>query len=519
MHTIRTTRGAVALLVGALALAGCSGPDGGTSDGPEAQSPDVLTIAIGSAPSSLDPALASNGDPGIIPFELAYEPLILKMPDGSYGPGLATEWGYADDRNMVFDLTLREDVLFSDGTPLTAEAVKGSLEYYGRAGGPFAGRVEQIQSIEVTDPLSLRITLNSPNPELPYLLMQRSTMGDIISPDGVADPESLGTETAGAGQYMIDSDATVTGQTYTFVPNPNYWNPDAVNFDKVVVKVIADQNASLSALTSGQVDYTFGTPRTAGSAEEAGFQVLTADYIFTQVQILDRAGETVPALGDARVRQALNHALDRETLATALFGEYGGPNSQSSVAGSDSYSQDLEDYYPYDVDKAKELLAEAGYPDGFDLPMAVFDLQPGETEAAQAVAAQWEEIGVHVEITVAPTLADYITSFSTAPTTMFFYGVNPFYVSVNDWIGSGYANPHGVNDPEIDRLYAEGAAESDPEARTEIWLQLQQRMLDLAWMVPFGAQDKILLARPGLETIDLSPTNLDPNPVFFTAQD
>lgn len=518
-HQRRLAAITASLLTVAALLTGCSG-GGASSSGPSKQNSDVLNIALNTAPNTLDPALGGNGDPIVIPYELAYEPLIYRLPDGSYGPGLATEFGYTDDQNKVFELTLRKGVTFSDGSPLTADAVKASLEYYGKAGGPFAGRLQQFQSIDVTGPLSVRITLKTSNPNLPYLLMQRSTLGDIISPEGLKNPKSLGTNTAGAGPYKIDTSATVSGQTYTFVPNEKYWNKEAVHFKKVVLKVISDPNATLSALKSGQVDYAFGNARTAGDAKRAGFQVLTSPYIFAQVQIMDRDGVVVKALGDQRVRQALAMSIDREAVAKALFGEYGGVDNQSSVPGAEGYSKDLENVYPYDLKKAKALLKEAGYPNGFELPMTAFNLQPGETDAAQAIASAWSQIGVTVKIDVPTSLNEFITKLSSkqSPNMMFFYGVNPMSVMFSEWSGNGYGNPFGVDDPELEAIYAAANAEPDKDKRDVLWVKLQARLQELAWMVPFAYQDKIVIARPGLDKIALSPSNLDPNPVYFEAK-
>lgn len=479
------------------------------------QSPTVLNIGVNTGVNTLDPALSGNGDPLDIFTELAYDPLIYKMPDGTFAPGLAASWRYVGSGNKVFEIQLRPNVRFSDGSALTAVGVKKYLEYYGSASGPFANRIAQFKSIEVTGPLSLRITLKSSNPELPFLFSQRQVTGDIISPKGLDNPKALGTTTAGAGQYMIDSTNTVTNQKYTYVPNPNYWNPKAVHWKKIVVKVIPDPNAMLSALQSGEIDYAFGSSRTAAAAKKAGFDVQIQPYIFTQVQIMDRDGKVVPALGDVRVRQALNYAIDRKAVAKALFGDYGTGNDQSSLPGADSWSNQLTNYYAYNLDKAKQLLAQAGYAKGFTLPMIAYNLQPGETDAAAAIASEWAKIGVHVEITVPVSMSDFISKFRQFPTMMFFYGILPMYFMGSEWFGGGYANPFHVEDKTIDELYAKASAEPDKQKRDALWVQLQQRLLDLAWMVPFGAQDQILYVRPGLKGVDLGPKNLDPNPVFF----
>ena len=484
---------------------------------PAPQNKTVLNIGVNSTVSSLDPALSGNGDPIDIFPELAYDPLFLRMPDGSFGPGLAVSWRFVGTENKVFEFTLRPGVKFSDGEALTAEGVKKHFEYYGQAGGPFAGRIKEFASIEVTGPLSVRLTLTRSNPDLIFLLCQRQVTGSIISPKGIANPKALGTMTAGAGPYMIEPKETVTDQKYTYVPNPYYWDKKAIHWKKIVVKVIPDPNATLSALLSGQLDYAFGSPRTAAAAAKAGFQVQTAPYILAQVQIMDRNGVITPAMGDVRVRQALNYAIDRKAVAAALFGDYGAPNWQAALPGEDLWSDSLSTYYPYDPEKAKKLLAEAGYAQGLEIPMIAFNLQPGQTDAAAAIASEWAKVGVGTQITVPVSFADYVGRYSKFPTMMFFYGFGSAQLKGSEWFGTGYANPLGVNDKTIDDLYAQGLAEPDTAKRTAIWVQMHKRLLDLAWMVPFAAQSKIVYVRPGLKGVDLGPTNLDPHPVRFYA--
>ncbi|GGH48565.1 peptide ABC transporter substrate-binding protein [Microbacterium album] len=497
-------------------LAACTGGDGAGSPATQ-QNPDVLNIAIGTTPDTLDPALNGNGDPLQIVTSLAYEPLINLLPDGSYGPGLATDWGYVGEGNTVFEMQLREGVKFSDGSDLTAEGVKASLEYFGSAGGPFASRVENMASIEATGPLSVRITLNDPTPTMEYMLSQRSMTGSIVSPEGLQDVAALGTSTAGAGQYVLDRAETVTGQVYTFVPNEHYFAPEVVQFDKVVVKVIADPNAQLQALQSGEVDYMLGTPNVAEAAERSGFNVSASPSSVNMAMVLDREGKVVPALGDERVRQAMNYAVDREAVTEALYGEHGRASDVASLPGFDSYAESLEGAYPYDPEKASELLAEAGFADGFSFDLIAFNLQLGVTDAAQALASEWAKVGIRANIVTPVDFADFRTRMEApdAQAVLMFYGLNPMQINGEDWF-LGWGNPHRVFDPTIDELFVKGAGEPDPAVRQADYVALQERLSELAWFTPFAHMDKIVISRPGLEGAEVAGTYLDPNPALFT---
>ncbi|WP_158558161.1 ABC transporter substrate-binding protein [Spongiactinospora gelatinilytica] len=505
-----------ALLVAAL-VAACGG--GGSAGRIAAQNPDTLTIAVAAPPQSLNPALAGNGDPLIIPVELAYDPLIQLKPDGSLTPGLATKWGYVGSGNKVFELTLRSGVRFSDGSSLTAQGVADYFAYFAKAGGLGASRVQNFEKVAVTGPLSLRITLKSANPELAYMLTPGFAIGNVISPNGLKDPNRLGTSTAGAGQYVLDAGQSVTNQTYVFTPNPHFWNPEAINWKKVVVKVIPDSNAALGAMRAGQVDYMISNTKSADAAKQAGFDVSTWPYLFGHIQLLDRDGTQVKALGDVRVRQALNHAIDRRALVKALFGKYASPSDQILLPGADGHDPSLNGRYGYDPAKAKSLLRQAGYPNGFSLVMAAYNLQPGETDAAQAVAGHWAKIGVNAKIEVPVSISAYTSGLTGRKyqAQMFEYGGLPMYLVADQLLSTGSLfNPFDNSSPEITKLMREGAA-ADDASRPEIYKRLQKVLVEQAWFVPFASIDKVTVSRPGLQGVTSSPRSPDPNPVYFTA--
>lgn len=219
-------------LVSIAACSGGSSSGGGSGSGSTAakattQNPSVLTVASAIAPNSLNPALGGSSDPQQYFFELDYDSLMRLDSNGNVVPDLATKWGYVGSGNKTFDITLRPGVTFNDGSKLTAEDVKNSLEYYAKAGGPLASDLSVVGSIDVLSSLELRINLKTADPMMPFYL-SRPTTGDIISPVGLANTGQLGTTTHGVGPYTIDSAETVSGQTYTYVPNPTYLDRKSV---------------------------------------------------------------------------------------------------------------------------------------------------------------------------------------------------------------------------------------------------------------------------------------------------
>lgn len=490
-----------------------------TQSGPARQTTDKLTIAVNSGTLSLDPAKTGNGDPLQLFYELAYDSLFYRMPTGEIGPGLAVEWGYVDNENKVFEFKLREGVKFSDGSDLTAEGVKLHFEYYANAGGSFAGRAKNFEKIEIIDPLTVRLTLTKANPDIPDMFTERRATGAIISPLGIATPDILGTETRGAGAYMLDPAATVTGQTYVYVQNPNYWDPAKQVFNTVVIEVMTNPQAAFNAMEAGTVDYVIGTPELADAAAAAGFTVNSFPYNFAQIQFMDRAGDLVPAFGDVRVRQALNYAVDREALVEGLFGEHGTVSWQFALPGYDGYNASLDGTYAYDPEKAKALLAEAGYPNGFDFKLLAFDLQPNEVRNAQAIASFWSAIGVNAEIVVPTSAADYgpMLTGGEFAAQIFEFGGGPSYATFEQYLGMPF-NVFGYQNDQINSLFTQVQG-SNEQTRPALLQEIQKIMVEEAWFVPFANVNKVTFTRPGLQGGLGGPYYINPNPVFFTVED
>jgi peptide/nickel transport system substrate-binding protein len=385
----------------ALTLAGCSGT---TS---KSAASTTLTIATTSTPQSMDPAKAGNGIPLVWYMNLGYGSLIHRDADGTAKPGLATKWGYSADR-LTFTMSLRKGVKFSDGSTMTADNVAASLQRYLKEGGFASTYLSDVTSIEASGPLKITIKLSAPNPNLPYGFDQGGIAGDIVAPAGLADTTKLGTATYGAGPYMLDSKATIANSSYVFKKNPYYYDKAGQHYSKIVVKVITDQNSVLSAVRSGQVQVAQGSSSTAAAAKSAGLNITTGLAGMVGMYIADIDGTITPALKDVRVRQALNYALDRKAITKSVYGEYGTPTAQVVPKGMAGYLASLENVYPYNPTKAKALLKAAGYANGFSFDLAE---QPGTDNGdllAQAMAAQWKDIGVTVNLKTYPSFNDYV---------------------------------------------------------------------------------------------------------------
>ena len=371
-----------------------------------AASAATLTVAATAGPTTLDPTTSSNGVPSVWFPNLSYAALIWRAPDGEAKPGLAIKWAYSADR-LSFVMDLRDGVKFSDGSQMTAADVVAWLKHY-KEKGSFTAWLAKVTDISATGPLQVTLKLSTADPMLPYGLDQGGMAGDVVGPAGLAHLDSLGSTTNGAGPYMIDPKATILNSQYVYVKNPYYWDPSAQKWDKVVIKIIADSNALLSALRTGQVQVAEGAATDAAAAEAAGLQILTAPAGMLGMYIGDIDGKIVPALKDVRVRQALNYAIDRKAIVESLYGKYGKPTAQFVPQGIGGYLAKLEDVYPYDPKKAKELLAAAGFKDGFKFTLVEQPAVSSGDLLAQAMVANWKDIGVDVELKPTDSFATYV---------------------------------------------------------------------------------------------------------------
>jgi peptide/nickel transport system substrate-binding protein len=494
----RLVPGLAAVAAASVVLTGCGG--GGT--GASSTAADTLTIGIPLPPQSLDPGKDGGGGQNVVQW-LTYEPLIRLGSDGSYSPGLATAWQYVGTGNTAFELTIRTDAQFADGTPVTAQAVADTINRYLANPGPLSHYLTGVTAASVKDPSTVAIALDQPNPILPTVFSQVANWGDVISPAGLATPDQLTTQTFGAGPYTLDAAGTVAGDHYTFTRNPGYWNADAVTYDTVVVKVLPDPNAALQSVRSGQTQIMLSADgKLADQAGSAGIDVVTGPGHTVAAFLMDRAGAVAPALADPRVRQALNLAVDRAAVAKALGTGYT-PTAQIAPEGTDGHDADLDETYPYDVDRAKELLAEAGYPDGFELSLLSTSLMDIDT-VSQALAGQLAEIGVTVTTkSVGADLNQLIADMAGKqyPAVSFITGGDMYPNALQNFASPvSPLNPFASTDPAVTAAFTALAAAPESE-RDAAAAALNRAVTEAAWFVPVAQTESYLFSK-GVAGID-----------------
>lgn len=498
---------AATIAIAALALTGCAGAaeDGGNGDG----SGGTLTLGAIIAPTTFDPSGAEWGNRAPY-YQAVFDTLLLATPEGTIEPWLATDWSYNDD-NTVLTLTIRDDVTFSDDSKLTAQVVVDNLNRFKTGTSPDANYFADVAGFEAPDDTTVVITLNAPNPALlNYLTRDPGLVGSGES----LDNDDLATNPIGSGPYVLDTAATVTGTSYTYTKNPDYWNPEAQHYDKLVINVLADATASLNAIKAGEANgVKLGSNDNLAEVEGAGWTVNANELDFQGLLLLDRAGTMNPALADVRVRQALNYAFDRKGLLDALQLGNGTVTTQVFPESSSAYDPELDDYYTYDPKKAKELLAEAGYSSGLTLSMPSSTLLGATTYTL--IEQQLNDVGIQVEYSdpgnnfIADLLAPkYAASFMALEQ-------NPDWQLIQFMIApTAIFNPFGYEDPKVDE-YIKQIQFGDEATQASVAKELNKYIVEQAWFAPFYRVQGSF-ATDANTTVKVLPTNAFPAIYDFT---
>jgi peptide/nickel transport system substrate-binding protein len=504
---------AVLAAVCAASLAACgstststgSSSEGGGSTASSREKPD-LRIGVAGDPLP-DPAKATlTGSYSATVFSLAYAPIFHMAPEGEIEPALATSWEYVNEPgkkpNTVFEFDLRKDAKFSNGEPVTAKGVAEWLVYFSKSSGAFSKVLGDSPKATAVDADTVRVELSAPNGQLPELLSDGGqNVGFVLGPKGMKNASILAKETNGAGPYMLDSEGSVRGDHYVYVPNPHYYDPDAIQFSRVEVKVISEAPVRLQAQLADQLDVAEGDSSTMPAAESSGLNIVNAPYVVAYLS-LDLTHDLAPELEDKRVREALNLAIDRETIANALFEGHGIPTSAYLKT---DVNQNLADFWPYDPEKAKELLAEAGYEDGFSLLTYVPGAFGGTTgePLTRAVAKNLAEVGVTLEVTPFANDAEYsekVFAFE-APVTHLLQGIWNTTAIHGTYLAPGAPVNFFGTDKVMERFYREGTESSDSEpAFKKMW----EHFTEQAYVIPLMAKGNAYYYSDGIQGVEAS---------------
>lgn len=495
---------AAVAIVAALALAGCAADGGGDSGADGSDRADQLTLLAISAPISYDIGQGAEWGNRSPFFQAVFDTVLQTNSDGEVVPWLATSWEYNED-NTVLTLKLRDDATFTDGTAVDAAAVVASLEHFRDGSAPQAASMADNQ-YSAPDTTTVVITMTAPNPALVNMLTL--AQGTVQAPSTLGEPDAA-TKPVGSGPYILDTEGSVTGTTYKYTANPDYWNPDVVKYDKLTINVIDDPTAALNALKAGEAN---GLPLvnndTISEVEASGWTIAYNELDFHGIIMLDRAGAMAPELADVRVRRAINMAFDREALLETLQGGYGTITEQVFPPSSVAFDEKLDDTYAYDPDAAKALMAEAGYADGFTLKMLS---TPAFQTTFDLVAQQLADIGITVEYTD-PGTGNYITAMLApqAPAVWMSLQQDADWQLINFAIApTATFNPFDSEDPTIDGYLKTIQFGTQDEADAAL-VDLNAYITDQAWFAPWYRKQGSFAVDANTEAV-MWPTNSYPS--------
>lgn len=402
------------------------------------------------------------------------------QPDGSVGPGLAESWETSADK-LTWTFHLRKGVTFQDGTPFNAEAVKVNYDRVLNKDNalPAIQLLSGVAEVKVVDDYSLQIVTKGPFGPLPFHLSHYSL--GIISPAALQSmsPEELAQKPVGTGPFSLVS--YTPNESIVLKANPNYWGVKP-QVDTVTFKPVPEAASRSVLLETGEGDIVSNiSPQDVDSLNKTkGIHVDVEP--FTRV-IFIHMNEKKEPYGNVKVRQALSYAFDPQSIVDNILKGFAGIATGPMGNGVFGYTD--AGHYSYDPAKAKQLLTEAGYPDGFSTTMWVpAGRYQGAEEAAQAVQAQLAAVGVKVDLQVkewSSLLSEIKKGPDDAQWEMLLLGFAPatndadwqMYSQFNTKSWAPLSNNRSFySNPEVDKLLDQGRFSTDPTERQAVYADI-----------------------------------------------
>ncbi|MFE8698704.1 ABC transporter substrate-binding protein [Cytobacillus sp. FJAT-53684] len=478
----------------------------------------TLVFGRGGDSTSLDPAATTEGEAFKVTVNL-FETLInFGEQDTEIEAGLATEWETSDD-GLKHTLKLREGVKFHDGTDFNAEAVvynfnrwkAGNAEQFYYYNSQFG---DKIDSVTAVDAYTVEFNLNTPiAPFYKNLAM---------SPFGIASPAAIEKHgdkfmenPVGTGPFVFKE--WKRNDRITIEKFADYWQEGLPKLDSVIFRSIPENSARLNALASGEVDLIDGVNFSDVGQIESNPDLQVFERPTLNVAYLGLTNTRGP-LQDKLVRQALNHAVDKQALIDAFYAGAADPAINPMPPVVAGYNDAVEDY-AYDPEKAKELLKEAGYENGFEMELWAMPVprpyMPDGQKVAEALQANFAAIGVKAKI-VTYEWGTYLEKANNGEADSFLLGWtgdngdadNFLYVLLDeDAIGSN--NYTYYKNSEVHDLLLKAQASSDQAEREELYKQAQVIIKDDAPWIPLVHSRPILAGKAGIGNFLPHPTGSD----------
>jgi peptide/nickel transport system substrate-binding protein len=483
-----------------------------------AQDETVLVIGHAESTDSYDPARGYTQTTGVV-LRATYSTLVT-FPDADASaiePMLATEWSVSED-GLTYTFTLREGVVFSSGNPVTAADVVFSFNRLKSVLGNPAFLADNIASVEASDAQTVVITLSATDPaflsSLPnsafsitdsVLIQENGGVAEAGADASDAAEDFLNGTSAGTGPYILESwDAQV--QT-VMVRNPNYWGEQAY-FDRVIIQNIPEAAAQASALEAGDIDLALDltSDQIQGLEDNSELAIFRGPANIVHFLLMNQNPEIGGIVSDPTVQLAIRYALDYEGYQTLWGGVQPAVNLAVGLAGALPGDMVIQ----RDLDRARELLAEAGYPDGFDISLSYPDFSfqgVNMNTNAQKIQADLAEVGINVTLNVGD-LQTSLEEYRNGQQGFAYWFWGPDILDPSDFLaflpGGKVATERAQwmpeNAPEeLITLIDQARVTSDQEARLAIYAQLQQWAMENGPFAPFNQPDIQTVYRADLQ--------------------
>lgn len=500
---------ALALTLAILMLAGCAGKpsdsDTTNATGGEVSGKDDIVIAVGGDIFSLNPHKQNDIASGYVVRGI-YNTLIRVNENNEFvGDLVEDNWEYLDTKTCK--MQLKEGITFSDGTPMTSEDVKFSIEHQ-KSCAKTGHLVEFISDVEVVDERTFIIHMDR---ETNILLSSLAHMCSGILCKSYcekleAEGKSVDDYPMGSGPYIFDE--WVTGTSVTMHKNPNYFDADrAAQNNSITMKVIPEEAARTIALETGEVDMVIGLSSADANRVRENSKLKLHEYENTSIEFLCFNTSKAP-FDNVDLRKAISHAIKKDdVLIGAINGEGTVRDTYFAPVAIGYYGTETK--YEYDLDKAKEYLTKAGYPDGLDFTLTLSG--PARNRAATVIKENLSKIGVNVNINMVESSAFYeemaneeydacLTGW--VPNAEADNTYRPLFMGTHGGDGNNYSV---YKNPEVDRLIEEAAASLDQAVVDADRGKVLEIVSNDAIWVPLYSSTGMIAAQAGLQGVHCSP--------------
>jgi peptide/nickel transport system substrate-binding protein len=519
------------LLALSMVLAGCGGSQetqqsannqqtqqpAPAAEQPSQKGPKQLIVGRGGDSVGLDPITVTDGESFKVTENIFDTLVSYKEENTEVVPGLAESWEVSPD-GLTYTFKLRQGVKFHDGSDFNAEAVKFNFdrwmdknnplhskegyEYYNDMFGGYLGdETHVIKSVDVVDPYTVKFTLN--RPLAPFIQNLGMSCFAIASPKALKEmgPEKFNENPVGTGPFVFKE--WKRNDTITLEKNPNYWQPGLPKLDKLVFKVIPENTARLTALTSGEIDLMDGlNPDDAQTVKDnKDLQLILRPSM--NIGYVGFNVEKKP-LDNPKVREAIAYAINKPAIIEAFFAGLGEPAVNAMPPSIWGWNGDIKDR-EFNLDKAKQLLAEAGYPNGFKIKFWAMPVprpyMPDGVKIAEAIQQDLKKIGVEAEI-VTMEWATYLDKTKKGEQEMFMLGwtgdngdPDNFLATLFDKNNIGGNNRSRWANEEAHQLLMKAQSATSKEERTELYKKVQEIMFKEVPVVPLAHSTPALAAK------------------------